>query len=218
MCQPLTLSPAGGGIHQSASGTATAAIAPMTRERIARFCGRASSVSGRASSSCGAPTRARCRRSSVSASEVATRRPISGRSRTSCSNRSRGRRQTRTSVIAWTVAVRLESRRPISPNVPGALTWPTSIAPSGAWTAADTLAALEEEKLVRLGALACDLGACFDVDRLERAGEAREAHAIEIAEVRNESEESLERVIVIVGHGARRLAPRADPFVVRRRA
>src|SRR6185503_17168017 len=67
MCQPFTPRPAGGAIHQSASGTATAASAPMTRDRIARFCGRASSVSGRASSSCGAPTRARWRRSSVSA-------------------------------------------------------------------------------------------------------------------------------------------------------
>jgi hypothetical protein len=63
------------------------------------------------------------------------------------------------------------------------------------------LAALEEIKLVSLGALARDLGAGCDVDRLERAGEARETHAIEIAEVWNESEEWLERVIVVVGHG-----------------
>ena len=60
---------------------------------------------------------------------------------------------------------------------------------------------------MRLGAFARDLGAGSDVDRLERARQTREAHAIEIAEVRNETEESLERVIVIVGHGARRLAP-----------
>ena len=72
------------------------------------------------------------------------------------------------------------------------------------------LAALEKVELMRLGALARDLGARRDVDRLERAREAREAHAIEVAEVRNESEESFERVIVIVGHGARRLAPVAE--------
>jgi hypothetical protein len=73
------------------------------------------------------------------------------------------------------------------------------------------LAALEEVELVSVGALTCDLGACFDVDRFKRAREARETHAIEIAKVRNEAEESLERVIVIVGHGARRLAPGAIP-------
>src|SRR5687768_13402207 len=68
------------------------------------------------------------------------------------------------------------------------------------------LAALDEVQLVRLGALARDLGAGFHVDRLECAREARQAHAIEIAEVRNKSEESFERVIAGVGHGARRLA------------
>jgi hypothetical protein len=59
------------------------------------------------------------------------------------------------------------------------------------------LAVLDEVELVRLGALARYLGAGFHVDRLERACEAREAHAIEIAEVRNESEESLESVAVV---------------------
>ena len=34
MCQPWTLRPAGGAIHQSASGTANAASAPMTRDRV----------------------------------------------------------------------------------------------------------------------------------------------------------------------------------------
>src|SRR5688572_4254814 len=69
------------------------------------------------------------------------------------------------------------------------------------------LPALDEVQLVRLGALARDLGAGLHVDRLERAREARQAHAIEIAEVRNESEECLEGVIAGIGHGARRLAP-----------
>src|SRR5688500_16992515 len=64
----------------------------------------------------------------------------------------------------------------------------------------------DEVELVRLGALARDLGAGLHVDRLERAREAREAHAIEIAEVRNEPEESFEGVIAGIGHGARRLA------------
>ena len=68
------------------------------------------------------------------------------------------------------------------------------------------LASLDEVELVRFRALARDLGARLHVDRLERASEAREAHAIEVAEVRNEPEETFERVIVVVGHGARRLA------------
>ena len=68
------------------------------------------------------------------------------------------------------------------------------------------LAAFDEVELVGLGALARDLGARPHVDRLERARETREAHAIEVAEVRNESEEAFERVIVVVWHGARRLA------------
>ncbi len=58
----------------------------------------------------------------------------------------------------------------------------------------------DEVQLVRLGALARDLSAGLHVDRLERAREAREAHAIEIAEVRNKAEESLESVTVL-GHG-----------------
>jgi len=40
----------------------------------------------------------------------------------------------------------------------------------------------------------------------ERASETREAHATEVAEIRNEPEKPFERVIVIVGHGARRVA------------
>jgi hypothetical protein len=68
------------------------------------------------------------------------------------------------------------------------------------------LAALQEIELVRLGAFARDLCAGPHVDRLERAREAGEAHAIEIAEIRNKSEESFEGIAVI-GHGARRLAP-----------
>ena len=139
MRHPAALSPSGGTTFQRTIGIATTIAAEMRRRRTEIPRVSRSIVIGRApGAGSGAPISSRERRSRSSASDAATTRPTSGRSRTSCSNRRRGRRQTTASVAAREDAVRRESSIPSSPNCVGALTRRSDRSPSGARTLIST--------------------------------------------------------------------------------
>jgi len=139
MRQPVALRPSGGATFQRTSGIAATIAAEMRRRRMETPRVSRSIVIGRTpGAGSGAPMNSRERRSRSSASAAATVRPTSGRSRTSCSNRRRGRRQRIASVAAREDAVRRESSIPSSPKCAGALTRLSDSSPSGPRTLIST--------------------------------------------------------------------------------